>query len=86
MEVTSQIGRELRGAIGESLHSTLVGGDVGMNRHKAHVDSSAHFDYRTNVKVDFMTLEEVRHYAKICRDGWNNLLGHEGEGRGEVCM
>ena len=75
----------MRGAIGESLQSTLVGVDVGMNRHKARADSSAHFDYRIDVEVDSMTLEEVRNYAKICQDGWNNLLGHEGYGRGEVC-
>ena len=75
----------MRGAIGESLQTALVGVDVGMNRHKARAYSSAHFDYRTDAEVDSMTFEEVRHYAKKCRDAWNNLLDHEGEGRGEVC-
>ena len=84
LEATSQIGREVRGAIGESLQTTLVGVDVGMNRHKAHADSSAHFYYKTDVEVDSMTLEEVILYEIRCWDGWNNLLGHEGEGRGEV--
>jgi len=57
-----------------------VGLDVGMNRHKARFDSIARFDYRTDVEVDSMTLEEVRHYAKRCQDGWNNLLDHGDKG------
>ena len=46
MEATSQIGIEARTIIGDNLPYSLVGVDVGMNRHRAHACSRAHFSYK----------------------------------------
>ena len=85
MEATSQIGLEARTVIGDNLHFALVGVDVGMNRHRACACSRACFSYKTDIEVDSMSDEDVKAYENNFRDGWFELLHHEGEGRGEVC-
>ena len=85
MEATSHIGIEARIVIGDNLQSALVGVDVGMNRHRECACSRSCFYYKTNIEVDSMSSEDAKAYAKHCRDGWFELLHHEGEGRGEVC-
>jgi hypothetical protein len=37
-------------------------------------------------EIDCMSLEEVRAYAKFCRNGWQDLIGHEKEGIGSICV
>ena len=64
--MTSQIGLEARTIIGENLPSALVGVDVGMNRHREHARSHAHFSYKTDSEVDSMNLEDAKAYAKHC--------------------
>ena len=54
--MTSQIGLEVRTVIGDNLPSTLVGVDVGMDRHRARAHSRAHFFYKTDSEVDSMSL------------------------------
>jgi len=85
MDATSQIGLEVRTIIGENLQSTLVGVDVGMNRHRAPASYRTHFCYKIDVEVDSMSLQDAKAYAKHFRDGWFDFLHLEGEGRGEVC-
>ena len=58
---------------------------MGMNRHRAHACSHAHFSYKTNNEVDSMSLEDAKAYAKHCRDGLFDLLHREEGGRGGVC-
>ena len=85
MEATSQIGLEVRTVIGDNLQYTLVGVDVGMNRHRERAFFHARFSYKIDMSLDSMSLEDSKAYAKHCRDGWFELFHHEGEGRGEVC-
>ena len=85
MEVTSQFGLEARTIIGGNLPSSLVGVDVGMNRHKACASSHACFSYKIDNEVDAMTNEDAKAYAKHCQYGWFELLHHKEGGRGEVC-
>ena len=85
MDATSQIGLEARTILGENLQSALFGVGVGMDRHKARSTSRACFCYKIDEEVDSMSLEDAKAYAKQCRDGWFDLLHHEGEGQGEVC-
>ena len=85
MEVTSQIGIEARTIIGDNLQSSLEGVDVDMNQHRARACSHAFFSYKTDIEVDSMSLKDAKAYAKHCRDGWFELLHHEGEGMGKVC-
>ena len=33
-----------------------------------------------------MSFEEVHDYAKFCRNGWQDLIGHGEEGIGLVCV
>ena len=83
--MTSQIGLEVRIVIGDNLPSSLVGVDVGMNRHRERTCSCAPFSYKTDIEVDSMSLEDSKAYAKHCRDGLFELLHHKGEGMGEAC-
>ena len=76
---------EVSSILGENLQSALLGVSVGMDGHRARTTSCAHFCYKTHKEVDLMSLEDAKAYAKDCRDGWFDLLHHEGEGRGEVC-
>ena len=46
MDVTSQIGLEVRTSLGENLQSALLGVSVGMDRHRACTTSRAHFFIR----------------------------------------
>ena len=85
MDATSQIGLEVRTILGENLQSALFGVGVGMDRHRACATSHACFCYKIDEEVDSMSLEDAKAYAKQCRDGWFDLLHHEGEGQGEVC-
>ena len=82
MEAPSQIGLEVRTVIGDNLPSTLVGVDVGMNRHRPHTCSRAHFSYKTDSEIDSMSLEDSKTYAKQCRDGLFELLHHRGRREG----
>ena len=69
MEVPSHIGLEVRTFVGDNLPSDLMDVDVGMDRHRAHAHSRAHFSYKTDNEVDSMSLEDAKAYAKYCQDG-----------------
>ena len=64
MEVTSQIGLEARTVIGDNLPYVVVGVDVGMDRHRAHTRSHAHFYYKTDSEVDSMSLKDAKALCK----------------------
>ena len=66
MEAPSQIGLEVRTVIGDNLPSALMVVDVGMDRHRAHAHSRAHFSYKTDSEVDSMSLKDAKAYAKQC--------------------
>ena len=84
MDATSQISREARDAIIENVHSGLGGVDVCLNRQRAHENAHANFVYCTDEEIDNMSVEDLKIYAKNCRNGWQDLILHEEEGTGMV--
>ena len=86
MKGTSQISREARDAIIDNVHSGLGGVNVCLNRQRARENVRANFVYCTDEEIDNMSVEDVRIYAKNCRNGWQDLIIHEEEGTGTVCV
>ena len=86
MEATSQISREERDAIIDNVHSGLGGVDVCLNRQRARENAHANFVYCTDEEIDNMNVEDLRIYAKNCRNGLQDLIFHEEEGTGTVCV
>ena len=82
MEATSHIGLEARTIIRDNLPSTLVGVDVGMNRHRSHACSRARFSYKTDIEVDSMSNEDAKAYAKHSQDGWFDFTPSRGRREG----
>ena len=86
MEATSQISREARDAIIDNVHSGLGGVDVCLNRQRACENARANFIYYTDEEIDNMSVEDLKTYANNCRNGWHDLIFHEEEGMGTVCV
>ena len=86
MEATSQISREARDAIIDNVHSGLGGVDVCLNQQRAHENARANFLYYTDEDIDNMSVEDLKKYAKNCRNGWQDLIVHEEVGMGTVCV
>ena len=85
MDATSQVGWEAKDAIADNLKKTLVGIDVSLNRQRAQYNAHDKFVNKKDEEIDSMILENLRAYAKTCRDGWKDLINHEDEGIGLVC-
>jgi len=60
--------------------------DIGLNRQRARADAHANYVYKIDEEIDNMNTEELKAYAKACRNGWKDLIVHEGEGVGSVCV
>ena len=86
MEATSQISREERDAIIENVHSGLGGVDVCLNQQRAPKNAHANFVYYTDEEIDNMSVEDLKTYANNCCNGWHDLIAHEEEGMGMVCV
>ena len=86
MDATSQISREARDVIIDNVHKGLGGVDVCLNRQRARENARANFVYCTDEEIDKMIVEDLRIYAKNCRNGWKDLILHEEEGMGTVCV
>ena len=86
VRVNSQISQEARDAIIDNVHSGLGGVDVCLNRQRALENLHANFVYYTNEEIDNMSVEDLKKYAKNCRNGWQDLIFYEEEGMGIVCV
>ena len=86
IDATSQISREARDVMIENVHSRLGGFDLSLNRQRARENARANFVYYTNEEIDNMNVEDLRTYAKNCRNGLQELIFHEEEGIGIVCV
>jgi hypothetical protein len=53
---TSKVGKKTRNVIRENLEAIFYGVDVGMNRQRGEANSQATFVYKTNEKLDTMSL------------------------------
>jgi len=38
------------------------------------------------VEIDNMNIGEVKSYAKAGHDGWQDLIGHEEQSMGSICV
>ena len=86
MDVTSKISREARDVMINNVYIGLGGVDVCLNRQRARENARANFVYCTDEEIDNMNVEDLRIYAKNCRNGWQDLTLHEEEGMGMVCV
>ena len=86
MDATSQISREERDVMIDNVYSGLGGVDVCLNRQRARENSRANFVYCTDEEIDNMNVEDLRIYAKNCHNGFQDLILHEEEGTGTVCV
>ena len=50
------------------------------------MNACANFVYNTDDEIDNMIIEELRTYAKHCRNGWQDLILHEEEGMRSICV
>ena len=86
MDATSQISQEARDVMIENVHSGLGGVDLSLNRQRARENASANFVYCTDKEIDNMNVEDLRTYAINCRNGLQDLIFHEEEATGMVCV
>ena len=86
MDATSQISREARDAIIDSVQTGLGGIDIGLNQQRACDNSCANFLYNIDEEIENMNIEELRTYANHCCKGWQDLILHEENGVGLVCV
>ena len=70
----------------KNVHSGLGGVDLSLNRQRARENAHANFVYCTDEEIDNMNVEDLRIYAKNCRNGLRDLIFHEEEGTGTVCV
>ena len=66
--------------------SRLGGFYVCLNRQRARENACANFVYCLDEKIDNMNVEDLRIYEKNCHNGWQDLILHEEEGTGTVCV
>jgi hypothetical protein len=86
LRATSDVGKEARNAIKENLESIFYGVDVGLNRQRTEANSQANFVYKTNEEIDSMSVEDIKEYAKFCRNGWKVLIQNDEPNVGLVCV
>ena len=86
MDATSQISQEARDVMINNIYRGFGGVDVCLNRQRAHENARVNFVYCTDEEIDNMNVEDLRIYAKNCRNGWQDLILHEEEGMGMVCV
>ena len=86
MDATSQISQEARDDIINNVHSGLGGVDICLNGQRARKNARANFVYCTEEEIDNMSVEDLKTYAKNCRNGWHDLIFHEEEGMGILCV
>ena len=57
-----------------------------MNRQRARENARANFVYYTYEEIDNMSVEDLKTYAKNFRNGWKDLIVHEEQGMGTICV
>ena len=86
MDATYQISREARDFINDNFQSGLGGFDVCLNRQRACENARASFVYHIDEEIENMSVEDLRTYANNCRNVWQDLIIHEQDGIGSVCV
>ena len=86
MDSTSQISREARDVMIDNVQSGLSGVHLCLNRQRARENARANFVYCTDEEIYNMNVEDLRTYAINCRNGLQDLIFHEEEGTGMVCV
>ena len=86
MESTSQVRKTTRHNVAEGLTSAFVGVDVGLSRERARATIRQNFVYKTNDELDCMGIEDLKAYAKLCRNIASNRISNNTSSIGEVCV
>ena len=66
--------------------SAFVGVDVGLSRERARATIRQDFVYKTNDELDFMGIEDLKAYAKLCRNIASDRIYNVTSSIGEVCV
>ena len=66
--------------------SEFVGVDVGLSRERARATIRQNFVYKTNDELDCMGIEDLKAYAKVCRDIASDIISNDTSSIGEVCV
>ena len=86
MDATSQISQEARDVMNDNVHSGLGGVNLCLNRQRACENARANFVYCIDEEIYNMNVEDLRTYAINCHNGLQELIFHEEEGTGTVCV
>ena len=86
MEPTSQVGTTARHNVAESLNSAFVGVDVGLSRERARATIQQNFVYKTHDLLYCMGIEDLKAYAKLCRNIASDRISNDTSSTGEVCV
>ena len=86
MEPTSQVGTTARHNVAKGLTSRFVGVDVGLSRERARATIRQNFVYKTNDELDCMGIEDLKAYAKLCRNIALDRISNDTSSIGEVCV
>ena len=86
MEPTSQVGTTARHNVAEGLNATFVGVDVGLSWERAQATIWKNFVYKTNDELDRMGIEDLKAYAKVCRDIALDRISNDTSSIWEVCV
>ena len=70
----------------DNVYSGLGGFDVSLNRQRARENARANLVYCTDEEIDNMNVEDLQTYAINCCNGLQDLIFHEEEGTGTVCV
>ena len=74
----------MREDITDNLNSAFYGIDVHLNRRRERSNVLDSFVYKTYDEIYSMSIEELRSYAKVFRNGWKYLIVYEEGGIGLV--
>ena len=86
MEPTSQVGTTARHNVSKGLTLTFVGRDVGLSREMARTTIRQDFVYKTNDELDSMGIEDLKAYAKLCRNIALDRISNDTSSIGEICL
>ena len=86
MRATSNVGNEARNTIGKNLESNFYGVDVGLNRHRIEANSRVNFVYKSDEKIDSMSIQDIQEYAKHCHNSLKELIQNDEPNTILVCV
>ena len=86
MDPTSQVGTTTRHNVAEGLTLAFVGVDVGFSWERDRATIRQNFVYKTNDELYCVGIEDLKAYAKLCRNIALDRISNDTSSIGEVCV